>query len=150
MHLLPDPAGWPECKSIATSKVSSFDQLRTTLAFAPYALIPRKNLKVRQRSLSLLEERGCRQHHLPHCLNYSLRVLREPTRNTHRLAPTPEPSPLLRINTNLASSPLCFGILLFCVDLDLSFMYYLCHLYMNALACFAFALVAHLFFTLCK
>ena len=40
-----DPAGWPECKSLATSKVSLLDQLRTTLVFAPHALIPRKNLK---------------------------------------------------------------------------------------------------------
>ena len=40
-----DPAGWPECKSLATSKVSPLNQLRTTLAFAPHVLIPRKNLK---------------------------------------------------------------------------------------------------------
>jgi len=43
--IITDPAGWPECKSLATSKVCPLDQLRTTLAFAPYALIPRKNLK---------------------------------------------------------------------------------------------------------
>ena len=40
-----DPAGWLECKSLATSKISPLDQLCTTSVFAPHVLIPRKNLK---------------------------------------------------------------------------------------------------------
>ena len=86
----------------------------------------------------------------PHHLNNFLRVRRGPARSSHRSALYSTPSPSLQVNTNLASSPLYFGILLFCVDLDLSSMYYLCHFYMDALACFASALVADLFFTLCR
>ena len=39
-----DPAGWLECKSLATSKVSSLNQLRTTLASVLHTSILSKNL----------------------------------------------------------------------------------------------------------
>jgi len=40
-----DPAGCLECKSLATSKISPLDHLRTTSVFAPHVLISRKNMK---------------------------------------------------------------------------------------------------------